>query len=215
MNIRLVKRSGSAIDIVNAARVSFGKEIYQMQDKDWKLIKYLWTNQHTSPFRHISFTFHIRAPIFVLRQWMKHQVGCSWNEISGRYVEFEYGFFSPDKWRSKPDKSIKQGSGDNLDSSTQADATMIYQNAVDHLFDTYKHLIKMGVCKEQARMILPTSLISECYWTCSFQALIHFLKQRTDTHAQKEIAAYAWDIVAMLCENEEMKRLMRICGFIA
>ena len=144
---------------------------------------------------------------------MKHQVGCSWNEISGRYVEFEHSFYHPQKWRSKPDKSVKQGSGQVLDDETQSDCSTIYQNTIDSLFDTYKHLLTIGLCKEQARMILPTSLMSECYWTCSFQALIHFLKQRTDPHAQKEIAEYAWTIVDLLNENEDMKRLMKICGF--
>tara|TARA_R100001440_G_scaffold33876_3_gene52815 strand:+ start:941 stop:1282 length:342 start_codon:yes stop_codon:yes gene_type:complete len=108
MKVQLIKQSGDVVDIVNAARISFGKRIDSMADKDWKLIEYLWTHQHTSPFRHIHFTFHIRAPLFVLRQWMKHQVGCSWNEISGRYVQFEYAFHQPKKWRSKPDESIKQ-----------------------------------------------------------------------------------------------------------
>ncbi len=213
MNVKLVKQSGSTLDIVNAARISFGKQIESMNDRDWKLIQYLWTHKHTSPFRHIHFTFHIRAPIFILRQWMKHQVGCSWNEISGRYVEFEHSFYHPQKWRSKPDQSVKQGSGQVLDDETQSDCSTIYQNTIDSLFDTYKHLLTIGLCKEQARMILPTSLMSECYWTCSFQALIHFLKQRTDPHAQKEIAEYAWTIVDLLNENEDMKRLMKICGF--
>lgn len=214
MNVRLIKQSGSAIDIVNAARVSFGKEVFTMCEKDWSLLKYLWLNKHTSPFRHISFTFHIRAPIFVLRQWMKHQIGCSWNEISGRYVEFKHEFFVPDSWRSLPGKNIKQGSGDDLDLSVQADCTMIYQNTIDQIYDTYKHLIKIGVCKEQARMILPVSLYSECYWTCSYQALLHFLKQRTDSHAQKEICDYAREIIVILSKDKDMKRLLKLCGFV-
>jgi len=213
MNVELVKQSGGPVDIVNAARISFGKQVESMSDKDWKLIKYLWMNQHTSPFRHISFTFHINAPIFVLRQWMKHQVGCAWNEISGRYVKFEQTFYHPNEWRSAPHDSVKQGSGQPLDDETQSDCATIYQNVTDSLFDTYNHLLTLGVCKEQARMILPVSLISECYWTCSFQALIHFLKQRTDAHAQKEIAQYAWSIVEILNKDEDMKRLLKICGF--
>tara|TARA_R100000654_G_scaffold13323_1_gene28995 strand:+ start:2098 stop:2739 length:642 start_codon:yes stop_codon:yes gene_type:complete len=212
MKVQLIKQSGDVVDIVNAARISFGKRIDSMADKDWKLIEYLWTHQHTSPFRHIHFTFHIRAPLFVLRQWMKHQVGCSWNEISGRYVQFEYAFHQPKKWRSKPDESIKQGSGEDLDDEKQADIKTIYQGSIDHLFETYQHLIRIGVCKEQARMILPVSLMSECYWTCSYQALVHFLKQRTDTHAQKEIKDYAHMILETLKAYDDLNKLLKLCG---
>ena len=214
MNVKLIKQDGGAVDIVNAARISFGKQVDSMSDKDWKLIKYLWMNQHTSPFRHISFTFHINAPIFVLRQWMKHQVGCAWNEISGRYVKFEHVFHYPNEWRSSPHDSVKQGSGQPLDDETQSDCATIYQNTIDSLYETYNHLLTLGVCREQARMILPVSLMSECYWTCSFQALIHFLKQRTDSHAQKEIAEYAWSIVQLLNEDEDMRKLLSVCGLV-
>ena len=214
MSVKLVKQSGSVVDVVNAARISFGKEIVSMNDKDWKLIKYLWRNKHTSPFRHVHFTFHIHAPIFVLRQWMKHQVGCSWNEISGRYVKFDHAFYHPEVWRSKPNEKIKQGSGSDLSEDKQSDCTTIYQNTINSLFDVYNHFIKMGMCREQARMILPVSTMSQCYWTCSLQALIHFLIQRTDTHAQKEISDYAWDIVNILNQDKNLKELLKICGFV-
>jgi len=87
--IDVVDVMGSDLSVVNAARVSFGKRKDEMTPGDSKLIRYLWTHMHTSPFRHASIQFHLKAPIFVLRQWMKHQVGCAWNEISGRYVVFE------------------------------------------------------------------------------------------------------------------------------
>ena len=214
MSVKLVKQSGSVVDVVNAARISFGKEIVSMNDKDWKLIKYLWRNKHTSPFRHVHFTFHIHAPIFVLRQWMRRQVGCSWNEISGRYVKFDHAFYHPEVWRSKPNEKIKQGSGSDLSEDKQSDCTTIYQNTINSLFDVYNHFIKMGMCREQARMILPVSTMSQCYWTCSLQALIHFLIQRTDTHAQKEISDYAWDIVNILNQDKNLKELLKICGFV-
>lgn len=94
--VDLVDQMGNSLSIVNAARVSFGKRHQgELRQQDRKLIKYLWSHKHTSPFRHVTFTFHIKAPIFVLRQWQKHQVGCAWNEISGRYVKFDYEMYQP------------------------------------------------------------------------------------------------------------------------
>ena len=136
--VKLVNQSGGAEEIVNAARVSFGKKIDKIEEKDLKLIRYLWKNKHTSPFRHIHFTFHIKAPIFVLRQWMKHQVGCSWNEISGRYVQFDYEFFCPESWRSKPNGSVKQGSGSPFESDENEIISRKYLGVLDQCHKLYK-----------------------------------------------------------------------------
>ena len=108
--------------MVNAARVSFGKRKEEMTPGDAKLIRYLWTHMHTSPFRHASIQFHLKAPIFVLRQWMKHQVGCAWNKISGRYVVFEPDFYVPANWREQHE-SNKQGSKGSI--ADQAEATAL------------------------------------------------------------------------------------------
>ena len=105
--IDVVDVMGSDLSVVNAARVSFGKRKEEMTPGDSKLIRYLWTHMHTSPFRHASIQFHLKAPIFVLRQWMKHQVGCAWNEISGRYVVFE-----PDA--CQPVQALTEASGRSL-----------------------------------------------------------------------------------------------------
>ena len=86
--VELVDYMGDAVTVVNAARVSHGRQVQELGEADRRLLRYLWEHEHTSPFRHVSLQFHIKAPIFVLRQWMKHQVGCAWNEISGRYVTF-------------------------------------------------------------------------------------------------------------------------------
>ena len=196
--------------MVNAARVSFGKKIDKIEEKDLKLIKYLWKNKHTSPFRHIHFTFHIKAPIFVIRQWMKHQVGCSWNEISGRYVQFDYEFFCPDEWRSKPSGSVKQGSGSPFESDENEIISRKYLEVLDQCHGLYQELIDLGVCKEQARIILPLSLYSECYWTVSLQALLHFLDLRLDTHSQIEIQDYAKKVQSILFELDDIKEIMKI-----
>ncbi|MDE3246718.1 MAG: FAD-dependent thymidylate synthase, partial [Acidobacteriota bacterium] len=113
--VRLVDAMGSDLSVVNAARVSFGKQKDTFEDSDRKLIKYLAVHEHTSPFRHAYMQFHVKAPIFVFRQWMKHQVGCSWNEISGRYVEFPNDeFFVPASFRQQA-KVNKQGSEGEID----------------------------------------------------------------------------------------------------
>ena len=200
-SVALVDVMGSALSVVNAARVSMGKRSESFDARDAKLIKYLWEHGHTSPFRHVHLQFHIKAPIFVLRQWMKHQVGCAWNEISGRYVELDESFWSPHLWREQS-ASVKQGSGGALEQSAQIDAHFIYVEAINAAVATYQRLLQMGVCKEQARAVLPVATMSECYWTCSLHALIHFLRQRLDGHAQQEIREYA-QAVSELAEGVE------------
>ena len=207
--VDLIDRMGDSVSIVNAARVSFGKRREgQLTDNDKKLIRYLWNHQHTSPFRHVTFTFHIKAPIFVLRQWQKHQVGSTFNEISGRYVKFDYEIYEPDEWRASI-KNVKQGSGGPLED--QKDPMDLYRWSIQHQYSVYNQLIEMGVCREQARFVLPLSTFSECYWTCSLQVLIHFLKLRLAKNAQAEITFYAEAIKAILERDEDMKFIMEVC----
>lgn len=186
--VNLVDAMGSDLNVVNAARVSFGKRKEAMEERDGKLVRYLWKHEHTSPFRHATVQFHLRAPIFVLRQWMKHQVGCAWNEISGRYVKFDYEFYEPGNWREQHE-SNKQGSKGSIEDQDRASA--IYQASLDEQFKAYEELLALGVCKEQARMVMPLAMYSECYWTASLQAVMHFLRLRMDHHSQWEIQQYA------------------------
>tara|TARA_Y100000592_G_scaffold9199_2_gene12854 strand:- start:1452 stop:2204 length:753 start_codon:yes stop_codon:yes gene_type:complete len=196
-NVKLIKYDKeAALDIVNAARVSFGmRNDKEFKNKDRHLIEYLWISDHTSPFRHMHFTFYIRAPIFVLNQWMKHQVGCAWNQKSGRYIKFDSNFYTPEAFRSIPDKSIKQGSGEDLNCEDQSKALSIYRSALNFSYAHYNELLEAGVCREQARSVLPLALMSECYWTCSLHALINFLRLRLASDAQKEIQLYARDVL--------------------
>lgn len=186
--VRLVDVMGSDLSVVNSARISFASESKTFGARDEKLLKYLWEHRHTSPFRHATLQFHIRAPLFVIRQWQKHQVGCSWNEVSGRYVQFEAEFYTPEVWREQHE-SNKQGSRGEI--SDQEGASWSYANALLFCVEEYQRLLGLGVCKEQARMVLPLSLYTECYWTASLQAVIHFLSLREDSHAQLEIQWYA------------------------
>jgi thymidylate synthase (FAD) len=179
--IELIDKMGSAISVVNAARVSFGKK-------------------HTGPLR--------EAPIFVMRQWQKHQVGSSFNEISGRYVEYDYSIYSPDDFRAVPSDNIKQGSGEILEDSSIAS---LYALACEMSYSTYKELLDKGVCREQARMILPLALFTECYWTCSLQAVVHFLKLRLAHDAQSEIRYYAEAVKEVLDRDDDMRFILDVC----
>ena len=208
-SVQLIDVMGSPLSVVNSARVSMGKQVDEMSEGDWRLIDYLWSHEHTSPFRHVQFQFHIKAPVFVLRQWMKHQVGCAWNEISGRYVQFEHEAWSPDAWRAQADQ-IKQGSAGPMAEDDALRAQMIYDRAIEASFKAYEELLSAGVCKEQARACLPLSLMSECFWSCSLHALIHFLKLRLDHHAQLEIRCFAEAVRESVSAVDGMPRLLSI-----
>lgn len=194
---------GDELTIVNAARVSFGKKKKVFDTSDERLIAYLIRHKHFSPFRHVFFRFHIRAPECVMRQWYKHVVGCEWsyqlhgwNEISGRYVEFsEQDIFRPTTWR-RQSPHLKQGSEGPVDDQQSCEET--YRRGVECILKTYNELIEKGVAREQARMILPLSLYTETIWTTSLQAVLHFILLRRDTHAQHEIQEYAREIEAIV-----------------
>lgn len=185
--------------VVNAARVSFdiSKEVFD--DKDAKLIDYLVRNKHDSPIRHVNMTFRIKAPEFVMRQWYKHIVGASytvarepdhaWNEVSGRYVEYDEEFYIPDKFR-KQSKNNKQATTDEeIDAAEQAHA--LYAETISNAYAKYKELLGMGVGREIARTVLPVGFYTEVIWTASLQAILNFISLRDHEHAQHEIRVYA------------------------
>lgn len=180
---------GSDLMVVNTARVSYDKASVNWSEKDKKLLKYLWDHKHTSPFRHCFIRFEIKAPIFVLRQWMKHQVGCSWNEVSARYVQVpEEEMFYPIEFRAQDDKN-KQGSSGVIDA--QDEAMDLLHESYQLAYKNYLKLIQLGVCREQARSLLPVGTYSKAIWTASLQAIMNFLELRLDQHAQKEIRDFA------------------------
>jgi thymidylate synthase (FAD) len=210
--VDLIDQMGNSTSVVNAARVSFGKRHKgPLTEQDKRLIRYLWNHKHTSPFRHVMFQFHIAAPIFILRQWQKHQVGSTFNEMSGRYVEFKNSFHCPTEFREAPKGNIKQGSGGLLDPDIQDKADKAFKFSVNMSYEIYKNLLEMGVCKEQARGVLPLTTFSECIWTVSLQALIHFLNLRLAKDAQTEIRYYAEAIKEILEKDEDMKFILEVC----
>jgi len=176
----LMDYMGSDITVVNAARVSFGKKSNNTYttDRDDKLIRYLAEHRHMSPFGHCFASFHVKAPIFVARQLVKHKF-LRWNEISRRYVDDEPEFYQPTEWRGRSaDK--KQGSEGEVISN----ANVFYHNTRSLMI--YKQLINEGVCPEQARMVLPQSMMTEWYWSGSLDAFADMCNLRCASDTQVE-----------------------------
>ena len=183
----LVDHMGSDLSVVNAARVSFGKkadweyhdsQTMRLADRDTKLIKYLAKHKHISPFGHAFASFHIKAPIFVARQLVKHKF-LRWNEISRRYVDEEPEFYVPDVWRGRSaDK--KQGSDGVVEFEDHYEEEM----ALDKSY--YEYLLDYGVAPEQARMVLPQSTMTEWYWSGSLDAFADMCRLRCKPDTQYE-----------------------------
>jgi thymidylate synthase (FAD) len=185
MDAELIDAMGTDLTVVNTARVSFNKQSTSLSTKDIKLIKYLAKHNHWTPFAHVQVQFRIKAPIFVARQLVKHQVGLVWNEVSRRYVDTDPEFYTPKVWRSRPEGSIKQGSG-NKPVSKQHTITGGYNYALMVIVNTYNDMLQAGVAPEQARMILPQSMYTEWVWTGSLVSFARIVKQRLHEGAQEE-----------------------------
>ena len=195
------------LKVVNAARVSYDKESKELSDKDIKLVSFLMNAGHYSTFRHSYFSFRIHMPLFVAKQAWKYQIGSSWseddtlggsieipdtswNEQSFRYVEFKKQYHIPTTLR-KQSKINKQGSEGSVDAEINERLINKYVERCNESFDLYDEMVQMGVAKEQARLVLPASVYTQCIWTLSLQSLLHFFSQRLKEDAQFEIREYA------------------------
>lgn len=197
-----IEHMGSDLSVVNSARVSFGKksdfigsydihmgnwagEIPVLEDRDEKLIKYLAAHKHLSPFGHCFASFHVKAPVFVARQLVKHKF-LRWNEISRRYVDDDPEFYAPSEWRGKSEDK-KQGS----DGTVEVRGSVPVGRAMYACRDAYLGLLKVGVCPEQARMVLPQSMMTEWYWSGSLDAFADMCRLRCapDTQAETRMVA--------------------------
>jgi thymidylate synthase (FAD) len=188
-----VDHMGSDLTVVNSARVSFNKES-QLEDgelpaRDSKLIAYLAKHQHITPFTHPQITLRETIPIFVARQRFKHVVGFTYNEVSRRYVDDAPEFFIPDEWRSRPEGSVKQGSG--AVSPNTSFASQRYGVFIEKAKQLYEDMLSVGIAPEQARMVLPQSMLTSYYVTGSLAAFARAYRQRIDSHAQVEIQQLA------------------------
>ena len=199
MEVTLVDHMGSDLSVVNAARVSFAKVHEEFKEPaDTKLINYLAKHNHWSPFGHATMQFHIKAPVFVARQLVKHQIGLTWNEVSRRYVDNEPEFYTPEVWRGVADNK-KQGSSDveiNINPDSGSGAMMVddYQQLLHSAKWTYEQLLRIGVCPEQARMVLPQAMMTEWYWSGTLYAFARVCNLRCKDDAQKETQDVGWGI---------------------
>jgi len=175
---------GTDLTVVNAARVSFDKFKEELEYSDEKLIQYLAEHGHWSPFSHCFIQFKIDAPIFVARQLMKHTVGLGWNEVSRRYVDDDPKFYTPFEWRRRAaDK--KQGS--MAEAVSSQDIANRIKNESDRIaLNCYNRLLKLKVCPEQARMVLPQNMMTSWFWSGSLYAFSRVCNLRLKEDAQEE-----------------------------
>ncbi|OGR51867.1 MAG: FAD-dependent thymidylate synthase [Elusimicrobia bacterium GWA2_62_23] len=195
--VKLIDFMGGDQNAVDSARVSFGS-VSKGEALDRKLIEYLLEHGHFSPFEHSVFQFHIKCPIFVARQWMRHRIA-SYNEVSARYTEVKEEFYVPASFRGQ-DKINRQGSvrSGGLD---QAKMLAAYDKAIKASFDIYKELLEAGAAREMARMVLPVAQYTQFHWTINARSLLNFLELRLDSHAQFEIQQYAIAIQEIFAEK--------------
>jgi len=218
-----------AAKVVNSARISYEKvrEGFD-EEKDKALCSFLWKHGHTSPYRHSFYTFHWKSPLFVFRQAFKYQVGsgwreyevegqsvslevfdvffdtdkgCSWNEVSGRYVKWQPEFYVPARMRANPPHGNKQASVELPDEFDHEGERASMLAECETAFESYLERIERGVAKEIARTCLPQSLYSQAYWTVSMQGVIHFLEQRLSRDAQYEIRRHAEAVYELIADD--------------
>ena len=186
--IGLIDHLGTESTIVNAARVSFGKLKTEMDDRDVKLLEYLIANKHTSPLEHMVFTFSIHCPLFVRGQWHRHRTW-SYNEISRRYTEVDMEFYTPEALRRQAESDHQASVADPAFEGAELQQAISAHNQAS--FELYEKLLASGVCREQARGVLPQNMMVTFWGTVDLSNLLHFLELRDSEHAQYEIREYA------------------------
>jgi thymidylate synthase (FAD) len=199
--VRLDEAMADDLSVVNGARVSFAKHKTEMDDSDAGLIRFLMRERHGTPFEHNAFRFHIRAPIFVAREWFRHRVG-SFNEFSMRYARATDDFYlpAPEDVRSqvgKPGAYSFEPVTDELAETTREELQQVYETA----YAAYERLVELGVARELARAALPVGAYTEFYWTVNARALMNFLSLRNSETAQREIRRYAEACERFLAER--------------
>ena len=198
--VRLVDYFGGDQRIVQSARVSYGEGTKSVS-QDGALIDYLLRHQHTSPFEQVVMTFHVKMPIFVARQWVRHRTG-RMNEVSGRYSIMKDEFYVPEAGKVAPQSTDnKQGrASEAFDKETADKIIAQLEKGQKEAYENYSELIDSGLAREIARINLPLSLYTEFYWEMDLHNLFHFLKLRLDSHAQYEIRVYA-EVILEMCRK--------------
>ena len=215
IEVTCIDHMGTDLSVVNAARVSFNKKstwagqedglhdgeggMGVLNTADSKLIRYLAKHKHMSPFGHCFASFHVKAPVFVARQLVKHKF-LRWNEVSRRYVDKEPEFYVPKSWRGRSEDKKQGSSGEWYDE----DMDLLLESCHKVCLHDYKELLENGVCPEQARMVLPQSMMTEWYWSGSLDAFADMCNLRCKGDTQAETQYVAWDI------NYEMTKLFPV-----
>ena len=199
--VRLDDAMASDLSVVNSARVSFGRRKEEMDESDEGLVRFLMRDRHGTPFEHNAFRFHIRAPIFVVREWMRHRVG-SFNEFSMRYAKATSDFYVPEtedvrSQVGKPGAYSFEPVDPELAEQTREELQAVY----DQAFETYERLVELGVARELARSVMPVGAYTEFYWTVNARALMNFVSLRAAETAQREIRRYAEAVEVFLAEK--------------
>jgi thymidylate synthase (FAD) len=189
--VRLDAAMADDLSVVNAARVSFGRRREAMDERDEGLIRFLMRDRHGTPFEHNSFRFHVRAPIFVTREWMRHRMS-SFNEFSLRYAKATDDFYVPEAEDvrtqvGKPGAYTFDQVDPDLAEQTREELRRVYEAA----YDAYARLVEQGVAREVARSVLPVGAYTEFYWTVNARSLMNFVSLRAAETAQREIRRYA------------------------
>ena len=199
--VRLDDAMASDLSVVNSARVSFGRRKTEMDESDDGLIRFLMRDRHGTPFEHNAFRFHVRAPIFVAREWFRHRVG-SFNEFSMRYAKATDDFYVPevDDVRTqvgKPGAYSFEPVSPECAEQTREQLQAVYE----HAFATYERLVEAGVARELARAVMPVGAYTEFYWTVNARALMNFVALRAHETAQREIRRYAEAVETFFAEK--------------
>ncbi len=189
--MRLDESMASDLSVVNAARVSFARRKEEMDDSDVGLVKFLLRHRHGTPFEHNAFRFHVRAPIFVAREWFRHRVG-SFNEFSMRYAKATDDFYVPDAddvrtQVGKPGSYSFEAVEPEVAEATRDELRSVYGAA----YAAYERLVELGVARELARAVIPVGAYTEFYWTVNARSLMNFVSLRAADTAQREIRRYA------------------------
>lgn len=199
--VRLDASCADDLSVVNAARVSLHTRHETMEDGDDKLISFLMKNEHGTPFEHNFMRFHVKAPIMVFREWHRHRIGISINEWSARYSQMQREFYLP-AVESVRHQVGKPGAYtfEKTDETLAKDTIEEIEKSCNIAFNTYEYLLRKGIAKEQARLMLPVNTYSEMYWSCNARSLMAFLHLRTSPHAMFEIREYAFALEKLWAE---------------
>src|SRR5436305_6313485 len=199
--VRLDDAMASDLSVVNGARVSFARHKTEMDESDEGLVRFLMRDRHGTPFEHNSFRFHVRAPLFVAREWFRHRVG-SFNEFSMRYARATDDFYVPEPEDvrtqvGKPGAYSFDPVDPELAERTREELQAVYEQA----YSAYEPLVELGVARELARSVLPVGAYTEFYWTVNARALMNFISLRSSESAQREIRRYAEACETFLAEK--------------